>query len=116
MVMIADILQYKFPGTLWTVTERDYNSLIWYPENTQPKPTEAEIWQYETEVNLLVQWDKVKNKRNKLLILCDWTQLPDSPLTTEQKSAWATYRQELRDIPQQQVDPYHVVWPLAPTT
>jgi len=28
----------------------------------------------------------------------DWTQLPDVPLTDEQKAAWATYRQALRDF------------------
>jgi len=30
---------------------------------------------------------------------CDWTQFADSPLTVEQKQAWATYRQALRDLP-----------------
>jgi hypothetical protein len=41
----------------------------------------------------------------------DWTQLPDVPLTEEQKAAWATYRQALRDF-----SPYdpQAVFPLAP--
>jgi len=42
---------------------------------------------------------EVKNQRNQLLSQSDWTQLPDSPLTDEQKTAWAVYRQELRDLP-----------------
>lgn len=112
--MIADILARKFPNTFWTVTERDYNSLIWHPENTQPKPTEAEIFQYDAEVSLAVRWDKVRNRRNKLLTICDWTQLSDSPLTPEKKNEWVVYRQQLRDITSQPVEPEQVAWPTSP--
>ena len=37
-------------------------------------------------------------KRDFILNWCDWTQLPDSPLTDSDKIAWQAYRQELRDI------------------
>lgn len=36
--------------------------------------------------------------RDTLLSQTDWTQMNDSPLSNEDKTAWATYRQELRDI------------------
>ena len=39
-----------------------------------------------------------RTTRNKLLSDSDWTQMNDSPLTNEAKTAWATYRQELRDM------------------
>ena len=39
-----------------------------------------------------------RTKRNSLLTDTDWTQMNDSPLTNELKTAWATYRQELRQI------------------
>ena len=39
-----------------------------------------------------------RTTRNKLLADSDWTQMNDSPLTNEVKTAWATYRQELRDL------------------
>ena len=29
----------------------------------------------------------------------DWTQVNDSPLLDAKKAEWATYRQELRDLP-----------------
>lgn len=38
-------------------------------------------------------------KRNILLGQSDWTQMNDSPLSNEDKTAWATYRQNLRDLP-----------------
>ena len=33
----------------------------------------------------------------------DWTQLPDNALSESKKAEWATYRQELRDLPTQYV-------------
>jgi hypothetical protein len=36
--------------------------------------------------------------RNALLTACDYTQASDNP--SPKKAAWATYRQELRDIPE----------------
>lgn len=54
---------------------------------------------------------EVKQKRNHLLQISDWTQLPDSPVD---KLLWATYRQLLRDIPQQLEFPFNVVWPPTP--
>ena len=40
-------------------------------------------------------WVLVRRLRNSRLTACDWTQLPDSPLTTEKKAEWAVYRQAL---------------------
>ena len=41
----------------------------------------------------------IRNMRNGLLEESDWTQLNDSPLSDLKKQEWATYRQELRDLP-----------------
>jgi len=41
----------------------------------------------------------IRQKRNDLLIASDWTQVNDSPLSDTKKAEWATYRQELRDLP-----------------
>ena len=38
-------------------------------------------------------------ERNRRLAKCDWTQGNDSPLTSDKKTEWATYRQALRDLP-----------------
>ena len=53
----------------------------------------------------------VRDDRNKRLAECDWTQLPDTPVD---KMAWASYRQELRDISKQTGFPWEVTWPTAP--
>lgn len=39
----------------------------------------------------------VRDIRNSYLSGCDFTQLPDAPFTSEEKSLYARYRQYLRD-------------------
>ena len=59
----------------------------------------------------------VRTIRNGLLEESDWTQNSDSPLTTEKKAEWATYRQALRDVPATNLsvtDIDSVVWPTKP--
>jgi hypothetical protein len=57
-----------------------------------------------------------RTTRNKLLVDSDWTQINDSPLSNEVKTAWATYRQELRGI--SDLDEWPNLsdddWPVAP--
>lgn len=55
--------------------------------------------------------DLVRLKRNTKLAESDWTQVADSPVD---KSAWAVYRQALRDISAQAGFPWGVVWPEQP--
>lgn len=44
------------------------------------------------------KWEQIKLWRNAELTASDWTQLPDAPVD---KTAWANYRQALRDLPAQ---------------
>ena len=57
-----------------------------------------------------------RTTRNKLLADSDWTQMNDSPLSNEDKTAWATYRQELRDMSDLASWPNIADddWPIAP--
>ena len=61
----------------------------------------------------------LKAGRNTRLDDTDWTQMPDSPLSDDAKTFWATYRQELRDLPAAQADPYDpdnfTGWPTRPS-
>lgn len=59
------------------------------------------------------EWVSVRGQRNTQLAECDWTQLPDAPLTNVQAANWATYRQALRDITDQ-ADPFSITWPEKP--
>ena len=65
----------------------------------------------------ILNWTKVTLIRNFLLMDSDWTQLGDAQLSAEEKAKWTTYRQKLRDIPQDQkeVAANTVVFPITPT-
>jgi len=63
---------------------------------------------------LAAYWNDVKTKRNLLLQDADWTQMRDVDLSNN--SAWVSYRQDLRDIPQTYAsDPRLIVWPVKPS-
>jgi hypothetical protein len=53
----------------------------------------------------------IRAARNAKLAASDWTQLADS---TADKTAWATYRQALRDVTEQSGFPWTIDWPVAP--
>lgn len=55
---------------------------------------------------------KIRNKRNQLLSMTDWTQVADAPVDRE---TWATYRQALRNVPIQKGFPWSIDWPVYPT-
>ena len=57
----------------------------------------------------------VRADRDKRLASCDWTQIADSPLSDSDKTAWATYRQSLRDLPAADGFPHDVTWPDEPS-
>jgi len=58
------------------------------------------------------KWEQVRLWRNQELSQTDWTQLADS---SADKTAWATYRQSLRDLPNDFDSADDVVLPVKPT-
>tara|TARA_Y100001963_G_scaffold118901_1_gene165753 strand:+ start:3634 stop:4572 length:939 start_codon:yes stop_codon:yes gene_type:complete len=70
---------------------------------------------YETHVQS--GYDELRTYRDDELKTSDWTQVPDSPLNSTAKTAWATYRTKLRDLPNDAKAPYWFEesdWPVAP--
>lgn len=55
----------------------------------------------------------IRQDRGWKLLRTDWTQLPNAPLSAEQKTAWEIYRQHLRDFPDT-VDLSNIQWPVEP--
>ena len=83
----------------------------WSLQWTTTAKTTEEVQEYDDELAL-----SHRGKRNQLLADSDWTQMNDSPLTNEVKTAWATYRQELRDLSDLDAWPNldDADWPVAP--
>ena len=85
----------------------EYNSEI----EIQYWKSESKEWT-TTPIPEEIFWERLRDERNFRLMNSDWSQLPDAPLTTAKKTAWATYRQALRDLPVNTEDPKNVTWPL----
>ena len=62
--------------------------------------TSTAIEEYDSDVAIAN-----RSVRNSLLFNSDWTQMEDSPLSSEDKALWSTYRQSLRNITS------HTNWP-----
>jgi hypothetical protein len=73
---------------------------------------EAQFWERRTPL----AWDSLRRERNQLLADSDIYVQPDrwEAYTSEKKSEWSTYRQALRDLPQNTTDPFNPVWPIKP--
>lgn len=75
-------------------------------ENTAEEIAALEALRVEEAAEAVENLKKTnRQKRNDLLAASDWTQANDSPLTTEVKTSWATYRTALRNLPD------HSNWP-----
>lgn len=69
----------------------------------------------ELEVDCIpIQAIAIRKQRDQFLASTDWAVLPDSPLDESSKTALKTYRQALRDVPQQEGFPNSISWPDMP--
>ena len=60
-------------------------------------------------------WTALRTERNARLAQSDWVALADAHLSQDKKDAWFTYRQSLRDLPENATDPTQVTWPVSPS-
>ena len=63
-----------------------------------------------------LDFSMVRADRDSMLAGCDWTQIADAALGAHTVEEWATYRQELRDLPSAHSKVSEVVWPDDPPT
>jgi len=113
-------------------TETTLNSTTQVIPNSENLTVQIFADRHATEWAALVQAEldaiptamqAMRNERYRRLLDCDWTQLSDNGLTEEERSQWATYRQELRDITITQTPAYdedytliNVTWPTPPSS
>jgi len=84
------------------------------------KPSADHEWQNGAWVEVTPDPEEVlaalatqaRAKRNALLTASDWTMISDAPVD---QTAWANYRQALRDITDQVGFPEAIDWPVEPS-
>jgi len=80
-------------GEVWTLTK-----------------TVVDLTTEEAEENYIRASVTTREKRDDLLSRTDWMALSDVTMSAE----WQTYRQALRDVPEQEGFPDNVTWPTKP--
>lgn len=106
----------------------DFNKAIEKPTEVTPVRNDEEgVWYQKWEIQPLTseekatvdkrQMDNFLGQRSARLASCDWTQLPDAPLSDDMRAKWRVFRQQLRDLPQSDgFDIWNVTWPQHPYT
>lgn len=101
----------------WKPHNEDTEKLVTcapYVENDRVYVVRVEpISQADTDAKNQLKADEVRTERNQKLAESDWTQLPDAK-TAVNTGAWASYRQQLRNITEQPGFPWNVEWPVRP--
>lgn len=86
-----------------------------YTTETDYQMALSEAWQGEVTVEEVPETAvEIRARRDRLLAATDWAVLPDSPLDAQSLEAVKTYRQALRDVPQQEHFPGAITWPRMP--
>lgn len=108
---ISDMYLGEMPVDVVEITEEQHTAL--FAGQSQGKIIVAGEDGYPTLADMPPpSEDEIRLYRNAMLRDCDWTQADDVPQAVKDK--WATYRQALRDVPQQEGFPETFKWPVKP--
>lgn len=90
---------------------------VWSPEREEYIKGIAYNGEYtiETIEDVSMTAEEARAERDKLLAETDWTQVLDAPIDATTREAYRTYRQALRDIPEQEGFPETITWPELPS-
>ena len=107
----GDHYQFSQRDGVQQIDGKWYTKYILGPVFTDGETTAAEQESAYKAAKDAEQAKSVRDSRNTKLTESDWTQVADAPVD---KTAWATYRQALRDITAQSGFPWTIDWPVAP--
>jgi len=105
------VYQYSQYAGVEQIDGKWYTKYVLGPVFTDGETTAAEQEAAYKATKDAEQAKSVRQTRDEKLSKCDWTQVADAPVD---KTAWATYRQALRDITAQSGFPWTITWPDAP--
>lgn len=102
-------LTMNIPSPNIAVTDEEY--VVYYEMMSQQdlRPVVADGKITFVSTAYVITWDDIRYKRDMKLSKTDWTQGRDVPEAVYSK--YMSYRQALRDVPQNFPTPESVVWP-----
>lgn len=104
---LAELLSVAYPNRQWALPENGGIVDIQWLDGEAPEGIETALAQADS----LLLATQIRAERDAKLAACDWTQAADAPVN---QAIWATYRQALRDITDQETFPESVIWPEEP--
>jgi hypothetical protein len=97
---IKDVISLVKPGCIWSMTDNNYDTLVWEVANAKSKPTYNDLLEKVNELNNIKPLEVLREKRNELLDKTDKYMVYDFAYAVgTTKEDWISYRQELRDLP-----------------
>jgi len=106
--------------------EINHSKLGWVPY-TLNSSSNSEMWSVVVAGSVAahsppsnsVLYASLRGDRSDLLTESDWTQVGDlvssGAMTADKVTEWKTYRQALRDLPENTSDPSDITWPTRPS-
>lgn len=117
----SEYLRKDFPQLLYLKYRRDVKYLDVVSTEKIPNMyslyQQLLVFQEESWKDYVTKaWKALREERNRRLRDSDWTQLEDAKqaLTPEVGKIWCIYRQYLRDLPANTMDPFNPSWPTMP--
>jgi hypothetical protein len=111
---------YPLPKDIYNY---DINDFVLAPE--KPTLSKGEIlewggtnWVVRTpnDAELDIKWQEIRDTRNILLSKTDIKILKYLERKLDIPEELLSYREQLRDLPQQQENPFNIIWPVDPNT
>ena len=121
---ISHALQQLAPGAEWTLQGGVYSSLEWHNGHGYDKPTEAALTAKIAELDGAEAMRLMRVERDKRLAKDDWKVVKAKETGSNLTTAFKTYRQALRDLPESatptldsnyELDMTSVTWPTEPS-
>ena len=118
---ISTALSELMPTSPFGITDDDYSTIQWM-DSENSLPTIDVINAKIAELDAAEPMRLLREERFRLLAECDWTQGTAVPNSI--RTAWQTYRQQLRDLPASaspkldefyELDLSSVTWPTKPS-
>jgi len=106
--LVAEFIEV--PDTVengWSIASGDWAAPVVYVPTQEEIDAEAA---FKLEISNITAAAEARIKRDSLLAETDWRALSDLTMSSEM----TTYRQALRDVPQQDEFPSEIDWPVEP--
>ena len=113
--MISQALRNLSPkGASWHIIgEESLENIHWKSQDLE-RPSDEQILAEADRLAKQQPAKEARGKRNRLLTESDWVTIRATDTGDPVPTEWQTYRQALRDIPEQTGFPEEIEWPQEP--